>query len=123
MIYYASLRPIEDALKEIVKNDGEKIEWFQSQLSDLTAKNEGLRKALIITRSHASDIRMTNIGFKPNGYDVVKTDSEKIEWFQSQHSTLQAENERLRELPLEILNNHLALVKKVSERVYGTKEK
>lgn len=70
MIYYASLRPIEDALKEIVKNDGEKIEWFQSQLS-----------------------------------------------------TLQAENERLRELPLEILNNHLALVKKVSDRVYGTKEK
>ena len=66
-------RPIEDALKEIVKNDGEKIEWFQSQLSDLTAKNEGVRKALIITRSHASDIRMTNIGFKPNGYDVVKT--------------------------------------------------
>ncbi len=46
---------------------------FQSELSDLKAENERLRKALIITKSHASDIRMTNIGFKPNGYDVVKT--------------------------------------------------
>ncbi len=47
----------------------------------------------------------------------------KIISLQSQLSDLQAENERLRELPLEILNNHLALVKKVSDRVYGTKEK
>ncbi len=48
------LTPIEDALKEIVKNDGEKIEWFQSQLTTLQAENErweGLRSYL----SHTFD--------------------------------------------------------------------
>ena len=49
------------------------IDALQSQLADAKAENERLKTALQITKSHASDIRMTNIGFKPNGYDVVKT--------------------------------------------------